>query len=156
MAGMSVGFIAHPLLNPFTTRRRWERIRSAGGAFTGSLAGNSQSKSSANRNEIRRTKSKFSFVSVGIPTSSPSMTSTKPRRRYDSLVFGQCSGPVEEDDLWYHHIPGSLRFLSPSPPWGLPPGSGALQAGSEALPADSEALPAGSEAPPAGSKAHPA
>ena len=38
------------------------------------------------------------------------------------------SGPVGDDDLWYHHIPGTLRFIlfSPSPPWGLPPGSGAL------------------------------
>ena len=49
-----------------------------------------------------------------------------------------------------------LVSVRPSPPWGLPPGFGALPAGSEALPAGSEALPAGSEALLAGSKAHPA
>ena len=76
------------------------------------------------------------------------------------------SGPVGDDDLWYHRIPGMLHYFFfslflPSP-WGLPPGSealpagfGALPAGSESLKAGSEALPAGSEAPPAGSKAHP-
>ena len=71
------------------------------------------------------------------------------------------SGPVGDDDLWYHHIPVTLHYFFSFlflrfPPWGLSAGSEALPAGSEAIPAGSEAHPAGSEAFPAGSKAHPA
>ena len=70
------------------------------------------------------------------------------------------SGPVGDDDLWCHHIPGILRsvslFFPPSPPpWGLPPGSEAHPAGFGALSAGSEGLPPGSEALAADSKAHP-
>ena len=73
------------------------------------------------------------------------------------------SGPVGDDDLWYHHIPGTLRSVCLSlslsvsvPPWGLPAGSETLPAGFGALPAGSRALPAGSEALPAVFNALPA
>ena len=41
-----------------------------------------------------------------------------------------------------------IFLCPPLPLWGLPPGSGALQAGSEALAADSEALLGSSDALP--------
>ena len=68
------------------------------------------------------------------------------------------SGPVGDDNLWYHHIPGTLNSLSffLVLPWVLPPGSEALPAGFRAFPAGSEALLAGSKALPAVSKADPA
>ena len=65
------------------------------------------------------------------------------------------SGPVGDDDLWYHLIPGTL-YSSVPPTGDLLPGSEALPACFGALPAGSEGLPAGFEALPAGSKAHPA
>ena len=51
------------------------------------------------------------------------------RNLIHSFVGMSCSflgsGPVGDDDLWYHHIPGTLRFyfyfyfyFSPSPPTG--------------------------------------
>ena len=55
------------------------------------------------------------------------------------------SGPVEDDDLWYHHIPKMLRSLSLS----LSP-SPTLRASQLALPGSSRGLPAGSKALPAG------
>ena len=60
------------------------------------------------------------------------------------------SGPVGDDDLWYHHIGEFSPFffvfvLRPPPPWGLPAGSETLPVGSEALSAGPEALSAGSE-----------
>ena len=57
------------------------------------------------------------------------------------------SGPVGDDDLWYHHIPGMLRyyffffFHSPAGSEALPTGSEAFPAGLGALPAGTEALP---------------
>ena len=77
------------------------------------------------------------------------------------------SSPIGDDDLWYHHIPGTLcsvclsvclsLCLSPSPfLWAsqlaLPGGSSpSPPAGSRALPASSETFPAYSSAPSAGS-----
>ena len=54
-------------------------------------------------------------------------------------------GHYWDDDLWYHHAPGTLRFLSalPWPPswlWTLLASSGTIPAGSEALPAGSKVL----------------
>ncbi len=68
------------------------------------------------------------------------------------------SGPVGDDDLWYHHIgefsPFSFSFSFSVPPWGLQAGSETLPVGSEALSAGPEALSAGSETLLAGSEAH--
>ena len=77
------------------------------------------------------------------------------------LLLG--SGPVGDDDLWYHHILVTLCFLClclsvclrhPRPlswPSQLAPG---LPAGSRALPAGSRALLAGCQALSAGFRAH--
>ena len=66
-------------------------------------------------------------------------------RRIDAVDF-LGSGPVGDDDLWYHQIPGTLHSLFflrfPPSPRGLPPGSEALPVGFGALSDDSEALPA--------------
>ena len=67
------------------------------------------------------------------------------------------SGPVGEDDLWYHHIPGTLHFDCLRPPprnsqLALPGGSRPpswLQRASRALSAGSRGLSAGIRALPA-------
>ena len=76
------------------------------------------------------------------------------------------SGPIGDDDLWFHHIPGIIRFVCLSvcfrPPYpGLPVGYKVLRADSETLPDGprlsqmTPKLPAGSETHPSGSKALP-
>ena len=76
------------------------------------------------------------------------------------------SGPIGDDDLWFHHIPGIIHFVCLSvcfcPPYpGLPAGYKILRADSETLPDDprlsqmTQKLPAGSETHLSGSKALP-
>ena len=69
------------------------------------------------------------------------------------FLFRLDSGPIGDDELWFHHKPGTLcsffflsLSLSPSPsPQDLHAGSRDLPAGSKALPVGSKALPNGSE-----------